>query len=164
MIVLRPRLLIALAITALPPGCDRPATSVAGPPGQQPQQSQSPRIVDCTFDDFEFEMAENATFDRSMLTPKVEEYFGKRIRIRGFMFPTLTKKGVKSFVFIRDNQECCFGPGAKLFHNIMVKMQPGRTAEYTTRPITVEGVFRFQVEKFDDLVVSIYRLDGETVE
>ena len=55
--------------------------------------------------------------------PDADEYMpewlkdldGTRIRIRGFMLPTAQSRGLKQFVLVRDNLECCFGPGAALF-------------------------------------------------
>src|SRR5688500_13154328 len=49
-------------------------------------------IIEATFDDVKFEMDKAAMFERSMLTPKVESLLGKRIRIRGYMFPTPQKR------------------------------------------------------------------------
>lgn len=155
MIFVRSTFLLMLAIAPFTAGCSRPVANAS---------TQSARLTDKTFDDLEFEMAENATFERSFLTPKVEELFGKQIRIRGFMYPTLKKSGLKTFVLIRDNQNCCFGPGAKLYHNIMVNMRPGETAEYELlNSITVEGTFRYELVEFDGYVVSIYQLENASV-
>ncbi|MCA9229178.1 MAG: DUF3299 domain-containing protein [Planctomycetales bacterium] len=122
-------------------------------------------VVDSTFDDIKFDMEKTQAFDRSMLTPKVEELFGRQIRIRGYMFPTLKKKGLKQFVLVRDNLECCFGPGAALFDCILVHMKEGRTAEYSIRPIAVEGTFSLdEVVGPDSNHLAIYRLDGDAIE
>ena len=122
-------------------------------------------VHETTFDDIKFEMEKTDAFRRTMLTPQIEGKFGSRIRIRGYIFPTLKKRGLKQFVLVRDNLECCFGPGAALFDCILVEMQPDKTAEYSIRPVAVTGKFRF--EEFYDaegVVRAIYRLDGEQVE
>jgi hypothetical protein len=46
--------------------------------------------------------------------------------------------------------QCCFGPGAALHDCILVEMENGRTAEFTTRPVTVEGVFEHHEFKYPD--------------
>ncbi len=120
-------------------------------------------IVDKSFDDIKFEMEKTDPFERSMLTPKIEDLFGRRIRIRGFMFPTLKKRGLKDFVLVRDNLECCFGPGAALFDCIVVHMNEGQTAEYSIRPIAIEGTFRLEEIVLDGTHLAIYRLDCESV-
>ena len=66
------------------------------------------------------------------------------IRIRGYILPSFQQSGLTQFVLVRDNMECCFGPGAALFDCIVVQMAEGKTAEYTIRPVAVEGEFRFE--------------------
>ena len=151
MIAARLIIFSAMVLLSTVVGCDSP-------------QVKSTGILDCTFDDIKFEMEENSDYDRSLITPEIEELFGKRIRIRGYIFPTLKKRGLKQFVLVRDNLECCFGPGAALYDCIMVEMEPGKTAEYTIRPIAVEGTFGYKVEDFDGTIVAIYRMSGEKAE
>jgi len=110
-------------------------------------------------------MEKTENFRNEMLTPKIEQLMDSRIRIRGYIFPTLKKRGLKQFVLVRDNLECCFGPGAALYDCILVTMQPGKTAEYTIRPVAVEGTFRFdEILGPDGQPMAIYQLDGEAVE
>jgi hypothetical protein len=65
-------------------------------------------------------------------------------------------------VLVRDNQECCFGPGAALYDCILVEMKPGSTADFTIRPIAVEGVFNIREFEVDGKHLAIYQMDGET--
>jgi hypothetical protein len=99
-----------------------------------------------------------------MLTPAIEELDGKRIRIRGWILPTAQKKGLKQFVLVRDNMECCFGPGAALYDCIIVEMQPGETAEFSTSSVAVTGQFSIRELKVGNTHLAIYRMQGETVE
>ncbi len=160
------RLLTWLALwICLASGCERAASSDA--PTASPAQASVPlrqRLLDKTFDNIKFEIPAGTTFARHLLTPAIEQLFGQRIRIRGYIYPTLKKRGLTQFVLVRDNLECCFGPGAALFDCIMVRMQPGKTAEYTIRPVAVEGTFQLNVQEFDGTVVAIYELEGERVE
>jgi hypothetical protein len=117
---------------------------------------------DKTFDDIRFDMKLEEPFRREMLTEPIESMFGQRIRIRGFMFPTAQKSGLREFVLVRDNQECCFGQGAALYDCIFVEMQPGQTAEYSIRPVAVEGTFGFKaIVGPDGRHLAIYHLEGE---
>jgi len=124
-------------------------------------------IYDLTFDDLEFDIEPDEDFQRDMLTPDIEELDGKPAIIRGFIFDgsVYTQKGIKQFVLIRDNQECCFGPGAKIFHNIMVEMKPGRSANFTIRPVQVEGQFKIQpwVNPGDGKTYSVFHIDADKV-
>ena len=118
-----------------------------------------------TFDDIKFDIEPDAPYDASMLTDTIRGLDGQRIRIRGYIFPTAQKSGIKQFVLVRDNQECCFGPGAALYDCVLVDMQNNASTEYTIRPVAVEG--RFSLSEFlgpDGRPLAIYRLAGEAVE
>lgn len=142
------------------------AEANGAPPSQSAAgRSTSNALKDATFDDLKFEIEIDGDFEPSMLTPKVKDLFERRIRIRGYIFPTLKKRGIKQFVLVRDNLECCFGPGAALFDCILVHMQEGKTAEFSIRPVAVEGKFSFEeFRDYDGTVRAIFRLDGESVE
>jgi len=163
-------LLASMAVCLLlSSGCDQAsqvgAQSVEPGKGSNQSASDVQTIIDSSFDDIKFEMEKTDPFERSLLTPKIEELLGRRIRIRGFMFPTLKKRGLKQFVLVRDNLECCFGPGAALFDCILVHMKAGKTAEYSIRPIAVEGTLRLEeIVGIDGTHLAIYRLDGESVD
>ena len=131
------------APAALPPAKEVVAKSTVTPIAPAPVAAPG-EIVDKGFDDIKFDMVKGDPFRREMLTPKIEALFGQRIRIRGFILPPPQRKGLKKFVLVRDNMECCFGPGAALFDCIVVDMDPGQTAEFSIRPIAVEGVLTLE--------------------
>ena len=140
------------------------ATRVVGIPVGAPQVDAK-GITEATFDDVKFEMVKTDKFERSMLTPKVQSLFDQRIRIRGYMYPTMRRKGLTQFVLVRDNMECCFGPGAALYDCILISMEPGKTAEYSIRPIAVEGTFRLdEYPGPDGRPLAIYQMQGEAVQ
>ena len=98
-------------------------------------------VLDLTFDDVEFAIDKDTDFDRSMLPAEVEAIDGKEVIIRGFILESYQLKNIKEFVLVRDNQECCFGPGAYIYHNMQVEMVGDARAEYSIRPITIQGKF-----------------------
>ncbi len=102
------------------------------------------------FDDLKFDIEKDQAFDKSQLNEDVKSLHGKKVKIRGYILPTtlFKEKGIKQFVLVRDNQECCFGPGAALFDCIMVEMVPGKTTDFVTRPVTVEGKFQIDTESY----------------
>ncbi len=153
------RLTFALVVVVLlsSSGCDQPPPLATAAEG-------TGAVRETTFDDIKFVMEKSQPFNRSMLTPTIEKLFGQKIRIRGYMFPTLKKRGLKQFVLVRDNMECCFGPGAALFDCILVHMTEGNTAEYSIRPVAVEGTFRFEkFADYDGTIRAIYHLDAVAV-
>lgn len=105
---------------------------------------------DITFDDLTFDIEKGEVFDEEKLTKELKFLNGRNVRLRGYMLPsTLYKEtDIDKFVLVRDNQECCFGPGAALFDCVMIEMQPGRTTDFVPRPIMVEGKFVLDTEKY----------------
>jgi hypothetical protein len=116
---------------------------------------------DKTFDDLRFNLMVGEKFKRSMLTKGIEGMNGEKIRIRGYILPTPQKHGIRQFVLVRDNQECCFGPGAALYDCILVEMKGSNTADFTIRPIAVEGTFNVREFAIDGKDLAIYQMDGE---
>ena len=132
-------------------------------PAALAQTKSDGKIKELTFDDIKFDMKKGDPFERSLLTKKIEDLSGQTIRIRGYMLPSFQQKGITQFVLVRDNMQCCFGPGAALCDCIMVDLK-GTTTTFTVKPIAVEGVFK--IEEFPDPdgnVLAIYHLDGTTV-
>lgn len=133
------------------------------PSAETAAEIASGRLLDKTFDDLKFDIEPGDPYKDGMLTESIEEMLGKRIRIRGYIFPTARKR-LRQFVLVRDNQECCFGPGAALYDCILVDMQPGEVAEFSVRPVTVEGTLTIdEVLGPDGAHLAIYHLDGESV-
>ena len=99
-----------------------------------------------------------------MLTKKINELHGKTVKIRGYILPSFQQKGIKQFVLVRDNMECCFGPGAALYDCVLVEMVEGKSTSYTVRPVAVEGEFTIREFKDPDgKHLAIYHLDGVKV-
>jgi hypothetical protein len=151
----------------------QPASATASAPPAATAAAQvklpdpdSSGYIETTFDDLKFDMTKTELFNREMLTPKVNALMGKKIRLRGYIFPTLRRTGLNRIVLVRDNMECCFGPGAALFDCVLVTMAPGKTAEYTIRPVAVEGEIRLEelAGGPDGRPLAIYQMVGHEVE
>lgn len=149
---------------ATPPSDAAHNSAPAEPTAAESTASSSGRPAEKTFDDIVFDIEPDEPFERSMLTPEIEHLSGDRIRIRGYILPTAQKRGIKQFVLVRDNMECCFGPGAALYDCILVTMQKGSTAEFSIRPVAVTGTF--EIEEFkgpDGKHLAVFQLHGEEV-
>ena len=117
-----------------------------------------------TFDDVTFEMEKDEEFERDMLTDEINNMEGKRISIRGYILPNGTKQsGNKKFILVRDNKECCFGPGAALYDCVLVKLQKNHEVDFTVRPVTVEGTFLLKELEIGGRTMAIYRMRNCTV-
>lgn len=132
---------------------------------RQPRYVSHAKLWDITFDHLKFEMeAKETPFRREMLTPEIEKLLGQRVRLRGFMHDKVTfTSHVTEFALMRDNMECCFGPGAWIYDCVWVVLEPELATRFQLRPLTVEGRLEFHEEWRADYLWSIYRLIGESV-
>ena len=165
---------VALVIAScLIVGCGKPKPTASDPQSVPESAANAPpapaagtaAIREITFDDIKLEMQKGEPFTRDRLTPRVTDLERQRVRIRGYILPSFQQSGLTQFVLVRDNQECCYGGGAALHDCVVVRMQPGQTAEFSIRPVAVEG--RFRVEELrgpDGRHLAIYALDGERVQ
>jgi hypothetical protein len=89
---------------------------------------------------------------------------GRRIRIRGFMYPTFQQTGIHAFGLARDNQICCFGRNPKIYDVFDVVLHEGETTNYLpNRPFDVVGVFHIRPEAEDGKLYHLYEMDDATV-
>ena len=89
---------------------------------------------------------------------------GKRIRIRGFMYPPFRNTEIEIFVLARDNQICCFGRFPKVYDLITVEMRKGVTTDYIlNRPFDVVGTFRIRPDVEEGEWFNLYEITDAVV-
>ncbi len=121
-----------------------------------------------TFDDLKFDIEKGGTFKQEMITDSIDELNKKVVKLRGFILPTsvFQQSGIKQFVLVRDNQECCFGPGAALYDCVIIEMAEGKTTNFSTRVVSVKGKLEVDPESFqypDGGHYAIYKMTAEEV-
>lgn len=121
-----------------------------------------------TFDDLKFNIEKGGKFAKTMITDSLKELDKKTVKLRGFILPTsvFQQTGIKQFVLVRDNQECCFGPGAMLYDCVIVEMAAGQSATFSTRVVTVKGKFEIDTESFrypDSGHYAVFKMTAEEV-
>ncbi len=121
-----------------------------------------------TFDDLKFEMEKDAQFEEKMITKEIRSLDKKVVKLRGYILPNsvFQQSGIKQFVLVRDNQECCFGPGAAIYDCVMIEMALGKTTNFATRVVTVKGKLEIDTKSFkdpDDGYYAIYKMTAEEV-
>lgn len=135
------------------------------PPAAARKPRDPDQLQSITFADLEIGIKEDLVINRSMLTEKVRQLDGCRVRIRGFIFPGIFQQsGIEKFPLVM-NTECKFGPGGQADHVIIVDMVKGVTASYTMRAIAVEG--RLSVQPWtgpDGNTWSLYHIQGERID
>lgn len=91
---------------------------------------------------------------------------GQTVRLRGWMFPTPVESGLEQFLFVRDNEICCFGREAKVYDKVGVRLKPGTTTHYIQgRPFDVTGRFTIHpyVDRSGTLQLLYHIVDAEVV-
>ena len=142
-------------------GAAAPVVAVKPPP----VATGDGRVREITFDDLKLPLEKGEPFDRGILPPAVDALQGQRVRIRGYLLPSFQQRGITQFVLVRDNMECCFGPGALLHDCVVVRMRPGKSADFSIRPVAVAGSFRIEELKGPDgKHLAVYAIDGDAVE
>jgi hypothetical protein len=89
---------------------------------------------------------------------------GKRVRVRGFMYPTFQETDIPAFVLARDNQICCFGRNPKIYDLVEVTLRDGVTTDYIQgRPFDVFGIFHISPEADGDELWQLYQMTDAVV-
>jgi len=152
---------IALHFVEWPFSPQPPETTVNA---ASPAAASTGRTRDITFDDVKLDLKKDEPYRPEVLTESVKKIEGANVRVRGYMLPSFQESGIKQFVLMRDNMECCFGPGAALYDCIVVDMVGDATASFSVRPISVEGVFTLrELVGPNGKQLAIYHIDGREV-
>ena len=121
-----------------------------------------------SFDDFDLLKVLNmdpVTPDAPKLLPDwLKQLDGKKIRVRGFMYPSFLETGIERFVLARDNQICCFGRDPKIYDLVIVTLKNDVTTDYIQgRPFDVVGVFHIRSEIPEGGLAGLYTIDNAIV-
>ncbi len=121
--------------------------------------------MDLTFDDLKFDIEIGQAFERSLLSEEVKALDGKEITLGGYMKPSFKASGLKGFVFVRDNKECCFGPQAAIYDCVMVRLAKGTKTDYLVRPFKIRGtLYLKEYEGPDGTTWAIFNMKNAKVE
>jgi len=97
-----------------------------------------------------------------VIPPSAKELDGKRVYIKGYMYPGEQTTGIKEFVLCRDNGTCCFGGQPKLNDMIQVKLKEPLALDYHTGLRYLAGNFKVQQETAPgSLGTVLYHLEAD---
>ncbi|HND51454.1 MAG TPA: hypothetical protein PLV92_03625 [Pirellulaceae bacterium] len=139
--------------------------------GPLPIESTSRRAVQrdgnvevITFDDLNIGMQADMVYRDFLLTDRVRELDGKRVRLVGYIFGGVSQlKDLKEFIVLK-NLECKFGPGGQADHLIRVMMKGEHGADYTDTAVQLEGVLKLNPYMGPDgNTWSVYDLETDKV-
>jgi hypothetical protein len=72
---------------------------------------------------------------------------GKRIFIKGYVYPGRDTEGIRQFLLVRDRGECCFGGNPKITDRILVTLDDPLRLAYSTRLHKLGGTFHVEVRQ-----------------
>ncbi|MFV1967809.1 MAG: DUF3299 domain-containing protein [Pirellulaceae bacterium] len=74
------------------------------------------------------------------ISPAAAELDGKRVFIKGYVYPDGQQHGIKRFVLVNDMGTCCFGGQPKLTHMIEVTLEDPLRVDYAIKKRKLAGV------------------------
>ncbi|VAX41182.1 hypothetical protein MNBD_PLANCTO02-2856 [hydrothermal vent metagenome] len=97
--------------------------------------------------------------------PDVLKLDGQKVFLKGYMYPTGQKEGIRSFVLVKDTGQCCFGGAPKQWDMIRVVMKGDSTIKYSPGMVSVAGTFHVQGNGQDNTgLTAVYQIDGDYFE
>jgi hypothetical protein len=97
--------------------------------------------------------------------PDGKQLDGKKIFIKGYMYPTKQISGLTSFLLVKDNAQCCFGGNPAITDMIQIEMDFGKTADFNQGIlVSVAGVFHCQPSRGPAGLQPVYTIDQALVE
>ncbi len=81
-----------------------------------------------------------------LVPPSALALEGKKIFIKGFVYPGRQIDGIREFLLVRDRGDCCFGGDPKITERILVKLTPPLKLSYSPRQHKLGGTFHVEVQ------------------
>lgn len=95
------------------------------------------------------------------VAPEVAALDGKKVFIKGYMYPTRQLTGISEFVLVKDTGECCFGGNPKISDMLIVQFKDGMTVDHKEQTlVSIAGVFRAKNVQRSGELVALYSIDG----
>jgi hypothetical protein len=110
-----------------------------------------------------FEMPPLGATD-AMIPPKWRALDGQRVLLKGEMVPGgLSIGGDSDFDLCYSIAKCCFSGAPKIQHFVKSRMPPGRQIRRMDGIVEVKGILRVGIERNGPDILSVYRMDVESI-
>lgn len=76
-----------------------------------------------------------------LVPPAALQLEGKKVFIKGYIYPGREKNGIREFLLVRDQGDCCFGGNPTITDRIQVKLTPPLKLSFQSRLHKVAGIF-----------------------
>jgi hypothetical protein len=89
---------------------------------------------------------------------------GKRVFIKGYVYPGAQTQGIRRFVLVRDNGTCCFGGSLPKLNDMLdVTLADPLRVTYSTGVFRVAGTFHVRKTESPGLGQVLYQLEADYV-
>ncbi|MBC8290202.1 MAG: hypothetical protein H8E37_07785 [Planctomycetes bacterium] len=127
------------------------------------------RVFDVEFDELATDLKRTGSFDLAAIPARVRRFDGQRVRLRGYMCPTLLDEGITTFLLFPETKTGKWYGWHSLtpipmHYLIRVDMKAGSTTTYEwAKPLIIEGRFRIKPMGQDGELIYIYWIEDATV-
>jgi hypothetical protein len=99
----------------------------------------------------------------SPIPPSALELDGKKVFVKGYVYPGMKRKQLKSFVLVPDMKSCCFGGQPKLTDMIRVTLKDPLRVDFAYRRRGLGGILRVhsQLRRSTELTGVYYELQAD---
>ena len=66
---------------------------------------------------------------------------GRDVLLKGYMYPGKQTQGIRQFLLVRDQGDCCFGGNPKITDRVLVQLAETGGVEFTPRMVKIAGRF-----------------------
>ena len=89
---------------------------------------------------------------------------GRDVLIKGYMYPGKQQQGIRQFLLVRDQGDCCFGGNPKITDRVLVQLADKRGIDFTARQRKIAGRFSVRPSGSADVEGGvIYHLENAVV-
>ena len=67
---------------------------------------------------------------------------GRDVLLKGYMYPGKQTQGIRQFLLVRDQGDCCFGGNPKITDRVLVQLTETVGIDFTPRLVKIAGRFR----------------------
>lgn len=101
----------------------------------------------------------------AIIPPLAQELNGQKVYVRGYVYPSKKRNGLKKFVLVRDRGTCCFGGQPKLTDMIVVDLKNEQSINYSLWLRGIGGTWNLKPpnQKIDEIVSGYYEIEADTV-
>ena len=66
---------------------------------------------------------------------------GRNVLLKGYMYPGKQQQGIKQFLLVRDQGDCCFGGNPKITDRVLVQLRDSQGIPFSPRLTKIAGRF-----------------------